>query len=35
MPTLNEKFPPPNGTDSPIISGSLKICGVTILAARS
>ena len=33
MPTLNEKFPPPNGTDSPLVSASLKICSVTILAA--
>ena len=33
MPTLNEKFPPPNGTDNPIVSGSLKLCGVTIMLA--
>ena len=33
MPTLNEKFPPPNGTDNPIVSGSLKLCGVTIIVA--
>ncbi|TWU25608.1 hypothetical protein [Bythopirellula polymerisocia] len=33
MPTLNEKFPPPNGTDSALVSGSLKLCGVTIMAA--
>ena len=33
MPTINEKFPPPGGTDNPIVSGSLKICGVTIMAA--
>ena len=31
MPTLNEKFPPPPGTDNPIVSGSLKLCGVTIM----
>src|SRR5712672_3178600 len=31
MPTLNEKFPPPNGTDSALVSGSLQICGVTIM----
>ncbi len=24
MPTLNEKFPPPNGTNNPIVSGSLQ-----------
>lgn len=33
MPTLNEKFPPPQGTDSPVVSGLLQVCGVTILAA--
>ncbi|MDR3403501.1 MAG: hypothetical protein P4L99_13470 [Chthoniobacter sp.] len=33
MPTINEKFPPPHGTDSPIVSGSLKLCGVTIVVA--
>ena len=33
MPTLNEKFPPPHGTDSAIVSGSLQLCGVTIMAA--
>ena len=33
MPTLNEKFPPPHGTDNPIVSGSLKLCGVTIMVA--
>lgn len=33
MPTINEKFPPPNGTDSAIVSGSLQLCGVTIMAA--
>ena len=33
MPTLNEKFPPPHGTDNPIVSGSLQVCGVTIMAA--
>ena len=33
MPTLNEKFPPPNGTDNPIVSGSLQLCGVTIMLA--
>lgn len=31
MPTINEKFPPPGGTDNPIVSGSLKLCGVTIM----
>jgi hypothetical protein len=33
MPTLNEKFPPPNGTDHPLVTGTLMVCGVTILAA--
>ena len=33
MPTLNEKFPPPHGTDNPIVTGSLMLCGVTILVA--
>ncbi len=33
MPTLNEKFPPPNGTDSAIVSGALMLCGITIMIA--
>ncbi len=33
MPTLNEKFPPPNGVDSPLVTGLLLLCGVTIIAA--
>jgi len=33
MPTLNEKFPPPHGTDSALVSASLQICGVTIMVA--
>jgi len=33
MPTLNEKFPPPHGTDNPIVTGLLLVCGVTILVA--
>lgn len=33
MPTINEKFPPPHGTQSPLVSGSLQICGVTIMLA--
>ena len=33
MPTLNEKFPPPNGADSPIVTGLLLVCGVTIMVA--
>ena len=33
MPTINEKFPPPHGTDNPLVSGLLQACGVTILVA--
>jgi len=33
MPTTNEKFPPPHGTDNPIVSGFLQVCAVTIMAA--
>jgi hypothetical protein len=33
MPTLNEKFPPPLGTNHPLVSGLLMFCGVTIMAA--
>jgi len=33
MPTINEKFPPPHGTDHPLVSGSLRLCGVTIMVA--
>jgi hypothetical protein len=33
MPTLNEKFPPPHGTDNPIVTGALQLCGVTIMLA--
>ena len=33
MPTLTEKFPPPHGTDHPIVSGLLLTCAVTIMVA--
>jgi hypothetical protein len=33
MPTINEKYPPPHGTDSAAVSGLLQICGVTVMAA--
>jgi len=33
MPTITEKFPPPHGGDSPLVSASLMLCGVTILIA--
>jgi hypothetical protein len=33
MPTLNEKFPPPHGTDSPLVTNLLQCCGATIMLA--
>ena len=33
MPTLNEKFPPPNGTESSLVTGLLLTCAVTIFIA--
>ena len=33
MPTLNEKFPPPNGTDNALVTGLLQVCGATIMVA--
>ena len=33
MPTLNEKFPPPKGVDSPIVTNLLLLCGITIMVA--
>ncbi len=33
MPTLNEKFPPPHGLDSLIVTSLLQLCGVTIMVA--
>lgn len=33
MPTLTEKFPPPHGADSPVVTGLLQLCGVTIMVA--
>ena len=33
MPTLNEKFPPPNGTEHAVVTGLLKGCGVTVMLA--
>ena len=33
MPTINEKFPPPHGSDNPLVSGSLVLCAVSIMAA--
>ena len=33
MPTLNEKFPPPHGTESALVTNTLMVCGVTITVA--
>jgi hypothetical protein len=33
MPTLNEKFPPPGGSGSSVVTGLLQVCGVTIVVA--
>ncbi len=33
MLTLNQKFPPPNGTENPLVTGSLTLCAITILLA--
>lgn len=33
MPTLSEKFPPPHGVDSPVVTNLLQLCGVTIVLA--
>jgi len=33
IPTLNEKFPPPHGVDSPVVTNLLQLCGVTIMVA--
>ena len=33
MTTINEKYPPPHGTDSPVVTNLLQLCGVTIMIA--
>jgi hypothetical protein len=33
MPTLNEKFPPPHGIDSALVTGLLQTCAMTIIPA--
>jgi len=33
MPTINEKFPAPNGLDHPVPTGLLMTCGITVLIA--
>lgn len=35
LPTLNEKFPPPHGTDNPVVAVLLMVCAVSVLAALS
>ncbi len=33
MPTLNATFPAPGGLDSPVVTGLLMVCGITIVTA--
>ncbi len=33
MPSINEKFPAPQGSDHPAVTGLLLVCSVTILIA--
>jgi hypothetical protein len=33
MPTLNQNFPPPAGTENQLVTGLLLVCGVTIVIA--
>ncbi len=33
MPTINEKFPPPHGTESALVTNTLMVCGITITVA--
>lgn len=33
MPTINEKFPAPHGSDHPAVTGLLQLCGVTLMIA--
>ena len=33
MPTLNEKFPPPHGVNSQVVTSLLQLCGLTIMVA--
>ena len=33
MPSINEKFPPPQSADNPIVTRLLQLCGVTIMVA--
>jgi hypothetical protein len=33
MPTINQRFPPPGGAASRVVTGLLLVCGVTIIIA--
>ena len=33
MPTINEKFPPPHGTEHAAVTGILQVCGIATIAA--
>jgi hypothetical protein len=33
MPTLNQAYPPPHGTEHPAVTGLLEVCGLTVMAA--
>jgi hypothetical protein len=33
MPSINEKFPPPHGDNSPVVTGLLMVCGITVLVS--
>ncbi len=33
MPTINEKFPPPHGTEHAAVTGILQVCGIATVAA--
>lgn len=33
MPTINEKFPAPNGADHIAVTGLLQLCGITVMIA--
>ncbi len=33
MPTLNQRFPAPDGLDHPLVTGLLMLCALTTLSA--
>jgi hypothetical protein len=33
MPTINEKFPAPHGTDHAVVTALLQVCGITMMLA--